>query len=55
VLCGRDDAWATYERHADMQRLVAGSRLVAVDDCGHMVTMERPAETAAALAAWLDE
>ncbi len=54
VLCGRDDAWSTYEQHVDIHRRVAGSRLVAVEQCGHMVTMERPAEAASAIVDWLE-
>ena len=55
VMCGRDDAWASYERHADMQARIAGSRLVAIEHSGHMVTMERPQESATAIAEWLEE
>lgn len=54
VLCGRDDAWATYERHVDIHRRVAGSTLVAIDRCGHMVTMERPEQAARAIVDWLE-
>lgn len=53
VLCGRDDAWSTLARHERMAELIPGARLVAVPDCGHMATMEKPDEITAALAAWL--
>jgi len=53
ILCGRNDSWSPLARHEDMARLIAGSQLVAVPDCGHMSTMERPAEVSAALLAWL--
>ncbi len=54
LLCGSNDSWSPLARHDDMARLIAGSQLVAVPECGHMSTMERPAAVAAALLAWLD-
>ena len=54
VLCGREDAWSPLSRHEDMAAAIRGARLAVVDDCGHMSTMERPAQVLAALEAWLD-
>jgi len=54
VLCGTDDSWSPLPRHEDMARLIRGSHLVSVPDCGHMSTMERPAAITTALLAWLD-
>lgn len=53
VLCGSDDSWSPLARHQDMARLIAGSRVVAVPQCGHMSTMERPQAVSAALVSWL--
>jgi len=53
VLCGRDDAWSPPARHAFMHERIAGSRLVVIERCGHMSTMERPGEVTVALADWL--
>jgi len=53
VLCGRDDAWAPLSVHRVMAQLIPHSTLVAVPECGHMCTMERPDEVSAALAGWL--
>jgi pimeloyl-ACP methyl ester carboxylesterase len=53
VLCGREDAWSPPARHEEMARRIAKSRLVVVERCGHMCTMERPDEVSAALGAWL--
>jgi pimeloyl-ACP methyl ester carboxylesterase len=53
VLCGREDAWSPLARHEEMVRRIPGSRLVAVPDCGHMSTMERPEAVTAALREWL--
>jgi pimeloyl-ACP methyl ester carboxylesterase len=53
VLCGRDDSWSPWSRHEDMARLIPGSQLVGVPDCGHMSTMERPEAVTSAILAWL--
>jgi pimeloyl-ACP methyl ester carboxylesterase len=55
LLCGRQDTWSPLARHEAMAGLIAGSRLEAVEDSGHMSTMERPAQVSAALHRWLDE
>ncbi len=54
LLCGRDDAWSPPARHEFMQAHIPGARLVVVEHCGHMSTMERPAAVSAALGDWLD-
>jgi pimeloyl-ACP methyl ester carboxylesterase len=54
VLCGREDAWSPLDRHRKMADLISGSRLAAIDDCGHMSTMERPAAVTAELRRWLE-
>jgi len=53
VLCGSDDSWSPLARHEDMAKLISGSQLVAVPECGHMSTMERPEAVTAALGNWL--
>jgi pimeloyl-ACP methyl ester carboxylesterase len=53
VLCGRDDGWSTPAQHEEMAAQIAGARLVIVEQCGHMATMERQGEVAAALLEWL--
>lgn len=53
VLTGQDDAWSGPARHEQMAAAIPGSRLVLVPRCGHMSTMERPAEVGAAMRAWL--
>ena len=54
VLCGRDDVLCPVDRHELMHDLVAGSRLVVVDDAGHLPTLEQPEATNAALMEWLE-
>jgi len=53
LLCGREDAWSPPSRHEYMHAAIAGSRLIVVEQCGHMSTMEQPAEVARTLAEWL--
>jgi len=53
LLTGREDGWSTPEQHRAMAAKIAGSQIVIVPDCGHMSTLERPAEVSAALRAWL--
>lgn len=53
LLCGREDVWSPPERHAEMQREIAGATLEIVEHSGHMSTMEQPAAVSAALSRWL--
>lgn len=53
LLCGNEDGWSPFSRHEVMAGHIAGSRLVAVPECGHMSTMERPDAVTSALLAWL--
>lgn len=51
--CGRQDAWSPLARHEQMHRLLPGSRLVVIEDSGHMSPMEQPAAVGRALLEWL--
>jgi len=53
VLCGRQDAMTPVECHTELAAGIASSRLVVLEDCGHLAPMERPDEVTAALRAWL--
>ena len=53
VLCGREDAWSTLSTHREIAALVPKSKFVAIQDCGHMSTMERPEEVTEAMTEWL--
>ena len=53
VLCGRQDAATPVELHEEIAGLVAGAKLVLVDDCGHLSTLEKPTTVTAALRQWL--
>jgi len=53
VLCGREDSWSPLARHEEIAAAISGARLVAVDHCGHMSTMEQPEAVNEAMAQWL--
>jgi pimeloyl-ACP methyl ester carboxylesterase len=53
LLCGREDAWSPPSRHEHMHHAITGSRLVVIEQCGHMSTMEQPDAVSRALADWL--
>lgn len=53
VLCGRQDAWSPLARHVELTERIPGARLAVVEEAGHMVPMERPAEVSQHLAQWL--
>lgn len=53
VLCGDADRLAPPECSREIADLVPDAQLVMVQDCGHMLTMERPEVVNATLTAWL--
>jgi len=54
VLVGDADQATPPARAAEIADGIAGARLVTVPDCGHLSTLERPAEVTGALLAWLE-
>ena len=53
VLCGRQDALTPLARHEEIAASIKGARLEVIEDCGHLSTLEKPAEVSAALRRWL--
>jgi pimeloyl-ACP methyl ester carboxylesterase len=53
VVCGRDDAATPLFMSEEIAAAIAGSELVIIEECGHLITMERPDETNAILRKWL--
>jgi pimeloyl-ACP methyl ester carboxylesterase len=53
VVCGRDDAATPLFLSEEIAAAVKGSELIVVEECGHLVTMEKPDETTAILRRWL--
>lgn len=52
VLCGRQDAWSTLPTHREIASRITGSKLVIVENAGHLAPMERPDCVTKAIAAW---
>ena len=53
VLCGRQDAVLPPDRSEEIAAGIVGARLVLVEECGHMLPLERPQATTALLREWL--
>ncbi|MEQ1648641.1 MAG: alpha/beta fold hydrolase [Hyphomicrobiaceae bacterium] len=53
VLVGRQDAATPVAEAEEIAAGIKGSTLVVIEDCGHLTTMERPAETGHAVLNWL--
>jgi pimeloyl-ACP methyl ester carboxylesterase len=53
VLCGRQDALTPLARHEEMAGAIPGAILRVLEDCGHLSTLEKPAEVSEALRRWL--
>jgi pimeloyl-ACP methyl ester carboxylesterase len=53
VLCGRQDALTPLVFHQEIAAAIPGAELEVIEACGHLSTLERPAEVNAALRAWL--
>ncbi|MGZ5196071.1 MAG: alpha/beta fold hydrolase, partial [Ramlibacter sp.] len=54
VMCGDADQLTPKECAEEIAALIPGAQLVIVPECGHMLTMERPAFVNASLRRWLD-
>ncbi|MFN7190812.1 MAG: alpha/beta fold hydrolase, partial [Rhodospirillales bacterium] len=53
VLCGREDQATPLALSQEMAADIPGSQLRVLEDCGHLATLEKPAETNDALRRWL--
>jgi pimeloyl-ACP methyl ester carboxylesterase len=53
VMCGDADQLTPPECSREIAQLIKGAELVTLRQCGHMLTMECPAEVNAALLKWL--
>jgi pimeloyl-ACP methyl ester carboxylesterase len=53
VVCGRQDALTPLADHQALAAGIAGARLVVIEDCGQLATIERPEPVNAALRHWL--
>ncbi|MGQ0675069.1 MAG: alpha/beta fold hydrolase [Rhodospirillales bacterium] len=53
VICGRQDTLTPLAVSEEIAAGIPGARLEIVKDCGHLTTMERPAEVTALMRDWL--
>jgi pimeloyl-ACP methyl ester carboxylesterase len=53
VMCGDTDRLTPPECSEEIAQLVPQAELVWIENCGHMLTMEKPSEVNAALMPWL--
>jgi len=53
VLCGLQDVVTPLDRHEEIAGGISGATLKVIEECGHLSTLERPAEVSQALKAWL--
>jgi pimeloyl-ACP methyl ester carboxylesterase len=53
LVWGRGDRFAGVEHGADMGAKIRGARLVVLEGCGHLPTLERPDATVAVAREWL--
>ena len=53
VIVGDSDEMTPPKLAEEIVSGISGARLVLVPDCGHLTTLERPAEVNVALAAWV--
>lgn len=54
LACGREDNWSPLARHERMHKLLAQwSRLVVIENSGHMTPMEQPDAVSRALFDWM--
>jgi pimeloyl-ACP methyl ester carboxylesterase len=53
VVCGRDDAAQPLLMSEEIAAAIQSSELIVIEQCGHLITMEKPGETNAILRKWL--
>jgi len=55
VIVGRQDLATPLEASEEMARLIPGAKMIAIEECGHLSTMERPEAATAVLRYWLQD
>src|SRR5690606_20851278 len=53
VLGGADDRIVSPDLTTELAQLIPGAKAVQLETCGHMPSLEKPAQTTAALREWL--
>ena len=54
VLVGREDALTPLEVHEELAERIPRAKLVVIESCGHLSTMERPEAVTAVMRYWLE-
>jgi pimeloyl-ACP methyl ester carboxylesterase len=54
VVWGEEDSWIPVEQAHGLAALIPGARLELVEDAGHLIQLDQPAELTRILGAWLD-
>jgi pimeloyl-ACP methyl ester carboxylesterase len=55
IVYGREDGIVSFAHQEELCDGIAGARLEVIEDCGHLVTLERPEAVNAVLRDWLRE
>ena len=55
IMHGSGDQLCPVEFHKHLQTLIPGSRRIAIDDCGHLSSLEKPELVSEYLNKWLEE
>jgi pimeloyl-ACP methyl ester carboxylesterase len=53
VVCGRDDAATPLSLSEEIAKAIPAAALVVIEQCGHLISMEKPEETNLILSTWL--
>ena len=53
LLCGRQDRLTPLDNSEQMAAAIPGAKLVVIEECGHMSTLERPEEVNRTMRKWL--
>ena len=52
LVCGHEDVWSPMSQHEDMRARLRSAELAVVEQAGHMITMEQPAQVNQILLNW---
>jgi len=53
VVCGRDDAATPLSLSEEIAKAIPAAALAVIEQCGHLISMEKPEETNLILSTWL--
>lgn len=54
IACGGDDLWSPVASHQEIAAAIPRAKLAVIDNCGHMATVEAPAEVSGLLRDWVN-